>query len=45
MVLDEEGFDPSSRFHAQVTTVLVGIAVQRGEAPGEVAALLAALRG
>jgi hypothetical protein len=45
MVVGEQGFDPASRFHAQVTTVLVGIAVQRGEAPGDVAALLAALPG
>jgi AcrR family transcriptional regulator len=42
MLLGEEEFEPSARFHAQVTTVLTGIAVRRGEAPGEVAALLAA---
>jgi AcrR family transcriptional regulator len=45
MAVGEEESEPASRFHAQVTTVLVGIAVQRGEAPGEVASLLAALRG
>jgi AcrR family transcriptional regulator len=42
MVLDEEQFEPSSRFRTQVTTLLIGIAVQRGEAPGEVIALLTA---
>jgi AcrR family transcriptional regulator len=38
----EEEFEPSARFHDQVTTVLIGIAVRRGVPPGEVAALLAA---
>ena len=42
MILGEEEFEPSARFHTQVTTVLIGIAVRRGEAPGEVAVLLAA---
>jgi hypothetical protein len=41
MVLgEEESGSPSSQFRAQVTTLLLGIAVRRGEPPGEVAALL-----
>lgn len=41
MILGEQEFELSSQFHAQITTVLIGIAVQRGEPPpGEVAALL-----
>lgn len=40
MVSDAE-FEPSAHFPSQITTLLVGIAVQRGEAPDEVAALLA----
>ena len=43
-VVGEAEFEPSSRFHSQVTTLLLGVAVRRGEAPAEVAALLAALR-
>jgi hypothetical protein len=39
MASDRE-FEPSARFPGQITTLLVGIAVQRGEAPAEVAALL-----
>jgi len=41
MASDKE-FEPSARFPSQITTLLAGIAVQRGEAPGEVATLLAA---
>jgi AcrR family transcriptional regulator len=44
MILAAEEFEPSARFRPQITTVLIGMAVQRGEAPGEVAALLAAPR-
>jgi AcrR family transcriptional regulator len=43
MLAGKEEFMPSSRFHAQITTVLIGMAVQRGEAPGQVGALLTAL--
>jgi hypothetical protein len=39
MASDAE-FEPSARFPRHITTLLVGIAVQRGEAPDEVAALL-----
>jgi AcrR family transcriptional regulator len=42
MISGEEEFEPSARFHTHLATVLIGMAVQRGEAPGEVAALLAA---
>jgi AcrR family transcriptional regulator len=41
LVLGEEEFELPSQFHAQITTVLVGIAVQRGEPADRVAALLA----
>jgi AcrR family transcriptional regulator len=43
MLASEGEFKPASRFHAQITTVLIGMAVQRGEAPGPVGALLTAL--
>jgi AcrR family transcriptional regulator len=42
MISGEVEFWSSARFRAHITTVLIGIAVQRGESPGEVAALLAA---
>lgn len=41
-MVSDAAFEPSSRFPSQITTLLVGIAVQRGEAPGDVATLLAA---
>jgi hypothetical protein len=44
MLTGDADFEPSARFHTQVTTVLTGIAVQRGEAADEVIARLAALR-
>jgi AcrR family transcriptional regulator len=42
MVSDAE-FEPSARFPRHITTLLVGIAVQRGEAPDEVTAILSAV--
>jgi hypothetical protein len=44
MLTGDADFEPSARFHTQVTTVLTGIAVRRGEAADEVIARLAALR-
>jgi AcrR family transcriptional regulator len=44
MIVGEAEFEPSARFHTQIVTVLTGIALQRGEPPAEVAALLDALR-
>ena len=44
MLVGEAVFEPSARFHAQVATILIGIAVQRGERADEVAERLAALR-
>jgi len=41
--VDEAEFEPSSRFRARITTLLIGVAVQGGMAPAEVGALLAAL--
>jgi AcrR family transcriptional regulator len=41
MIASEAVFEPSARFHDHVTTVLVGIAAQRGESPCEVVTLLA----
>jgi hypothetical protein len=43
MLTGDADFEPSSRFRTQVATVLTGIAVQRGEAAGEVIARLEAL--
>jgi AcrR family transcriptional regulator len=40
MIPGEAEFELSAQFHAQITTVLIGLAVQRGEPPEEVAALL-----
>jgi len=45
MLTGDADFEPSSRFHTQVTTVLTGIAVERGEAADEVTAQLAGSSG
>jgi AcrR family transcriptional regulator len=40
VIADDPEWEPSSRFRTEITTILIGIAVRRGEDPDEVAVLL-----